>query len=182
MVISMVLLALISIAGFSQEKYYTKSGKVSFYSKAPLEDIEAQNKNAVSVFDKSTGQVEVSILMKAFEFEKSLMQEHFNENYVESDKFPKSVFKGTITDLPEADFTKNGKYSTTVSGKLTLHGETKDIIAPATFIINNGMISVISEFKMTLEDYKISIPSIVKDKIGREVKIVIEINYELLKR
>src|SRR3982750_2211619 len=98
-IISSLLLAMISIAAFSQNRYFTKTGKVSFFSKASLENIEAHNKNAVSVFDRTTGQVEVSILMKAFEFEKALMEEHFNENYVESDKFPKSVFKGKINEL-----------------------------------------------------------------------------------
>ena len=170
LIISTVLFALISITAFAQQKYFTKSGKVTFYSKAPLEDIEAKNKNAVSVFDVTTGKIEVSILMKAFEFEKALMQEHFNENYVESDKFPKSVFKGMINDLSKVDLIKNGKYNTTVSGKLSMHGETRDVTAPVTFTVNNGIINAISEFKVVLEDYKISIPSIVNDKIGKEVR------------
>src|ERR1044071_9234988 len=117
--ISSLLLGMISISGFSQNRYFTRTGKVSFYSKAALENIEAHNKNAVSVFDRSTGQVAVSILMKAFEFEKALMEEHFNENYVESDKFPKAVFKGKIVDLSWIDFSKNGKYTATVVGQLS---------------------------------------------------------------
>jgi len=139
-----------------------------------------RNKNAVSVFDKTTGQVEVSILMKAFEFKKALMQEHFNENYIESDKFPKSVFKGAIGDLSKVDFTKDGKYLASVSGKLSMHGETKDVTAPVTFTVNNGMITATSELKIMLEDYKILIPSLVKDKISKEVRVVIDINYEPL--
>ena len=180
LIISTVLFVVIAITAFPQEKYFTKTGNVVFYSKAPLEDIDAKNKNAVSVFDKSTGQVEVSMLMKAFEFKKALMQEHFNENYIESDKFPKSVFRGLIGDLSKVDFSKNGKYLASVSGKLSMHGETKDVAAPVTFTVNNGMINAVSEFKIVLEDYKISIPSIVKDKIGKEVRVVIEINYEPL--
>lgn len=179
--ISSLLLGMISIAGFSQNRYFTKTGKVSFFSWAPLENIEAYNKNAVSVFDKSTGQVEVSILMKAFEFEKALMEEHFNENYVESDKFPKSVFKGKINDLSVIDFSKNGKYTGMVVGQLSLHGQTKDIAAPVTFIINNGQVNVTTELRVLLEDYKISIPSIVKDNIAKEIKVTMESDFSLLK-
>ena len=179
-IINTALFFIIAVIALPQEKYFTKTGKVTFYSKAPLEDIDAKNRNAVSVFDKNTGQVEVSMLMKAFEFKKALMQEHFNENYIESDKFPKSVFKGLIGDLSKVDFTKDGKYQANVSGKLSIHGETKDVAAPVTFTINNGMISAICEFKIVLDDYKISIPSLVKDKISKEVRVEIEINYEVL--
>ncbi len=179
--ISSLLLGMISIAGFSQNRYFTKTGKVSFYSWAALENIEAHNKNAVSVFDKSTGQVEVSILMKAFEFEKALMEEHFNENYVESDKFPKSVFKGKINDLSVIDFSKNGKYTGTVVGQLSLHGQTKEIAAPVVFVVNNGQINVTTEFRVLLEDYKISIPSIVKDNISKEIKVTMVSDFALLK-
>ena len=179
---SSLLLGMISIAGFSQNRYFTKTGKVSFFSKSSLENIEAHNKNAVSVFDKSTGQVEVSILMKAFEFDKALMEEHFNENYIESDKFPKSVFKGKINDLAAIDFSKNGKYTATVTGQLSLHGQTKDVTAPVTFTVNNGAISVTTEFKLLLEDYNISIPSIVKDNISKEIKITLESDFTPLNR
>ena len=180
LIISTVLFIVIAGTAFPQEKYFTKTGNVIFYSRAPLEDIDANNKNAVSVFDKTTGQVEVSMLMKAFEFKKALMQEHFNENYIESDKFPKSVFKGIIGDLSGVDLARNGKYQATVAGKLSLHGETKEVAAPVIFTVTNGMINAISEFKIVLEDFKISIPSIVKDKISKEVSVVIEINYEPL--
>lgn len=180
LIISTIVFFLIVVAAFPQGKYFTKTGKATFYSKAPLEDIDAKNNNAVSVFDKTTGQVEVVMLMKAFEFRKALMQEHFNENYIESDKFPKSVFKGLIGDLSKVDFTKDGKYLASVSGKLSMHGETKDVTAPVTFTVNNGMITATSELKIMLEDYKILIPSLVKDKISKEVRVVIDINYEPL--
>jgi hypothetical protein len=181
-IVNTVLLTLIAIAGYSQGKYFTKSGKVTFYSKAPLENIEAKNYKALSILDKNTGEVEVSVLMKAFEFEKALMQEHFNENYTESDKYPKSVFRGTISDLATIDFAKDGKYNTTVAGKLTLHGETRDISTPVVLNINNGKISAALEFKIVLANFKISIPALVKDKIGKEVMIMMEISYEVFKR
>jgi len=171
----------IAIVSFSQERYFTKSGKISFYSSTPMEDIEAINKNAVSVFDKTTGQIEVSTLMKGFEFQKALMQEHFNENYMESDKFPKAVFKGKINDISNIDFTKAGQYSTTVTGKLSLHGVTKDITAPITFNVSQGNISASAEFKVLPPDFKISIPDLVREKIAKEIKINVSAGYEILK-
>jgi len=172
-----LLLSLSTYFSFSQEKYFTKNAKISFYSSTPLENIEAVNKNAVSAFDKTTGQIEVSSLVKGFEFEKALMQEHFNENYLESDKFPKATFKGTINDISKIDFTKNGKYTTTVSGKLTLHGETKDITTPITLNIINGTVAATAEFKVLVADFKISVPSLVKDNIAKEIKINVSADY-----
>lgn len=176
-----LVVSLIVFTSFSQERYFTKSGKIAFHSSTPLENIEAINRNAVSVFDKSTGQIEVSTLMKGFEFQKALMQEHFNENYVESDKFPKAVFKGMINDISNIDFTKAGTYNATVSGKLTLHGETRDLTAPITFNINQGNISATAEFKVVPPDFKISIPDLVREKIAKEIKINISAGYEVLK-
>ena len=176
-----LFVSLIVLTSFSQERYFTRSGKISFYSSTPLENIEAINKNAVSVFDRSTGQIEVSTLMRGFEFEKALMQEHFNENYIESDKYPKAVFKGKINDISNIDFTKSGKYNTTVSGKLTLHGETRDVTAPITFNINQGNISAIAEFKLLPPDFKISIPDLVREKIAKEIKINVAAGFELMK-
>src|SRR5882762_5343542 len=94
----------IGALAFSQDRVFTRKGQISFYSKAPLEDIEAHNKAAVRVLDKTTGQLEFSVLMKGFEFEKALQQEHFNEDYVESDKYPKAVFKGKLADVSKVKF------------------------------------------------------------------------------
>lgn len=171
---------LFSLSVFSQARYFTKSGKISFYSKAPMEDIEAHNNNAISVVDKSTGELEFSVLMKGFQFEKALMQEHFNENYVESDKYPKAVFKGQIAGPAKIDFSKDGKYTTNISGKLTIHGQTKEVSAPGTFIVENGHISASTEFTVSLDDYNISIPSIMKEKISKTVKVVVQTRYEAM--
>jgi polyisoprenoid-binding protein YceI len=171
-------ISLISISTFSQERVITKNASISFFSTAPLEKIEAHNKSAVSVMDKITGQVEFSVLMKGFEFEKALMQEHFNENYVESDKYPKATFKGKLDDVSKVNFLKNGTYSTVIRGKLTLHGETKDVAAPVTFTINGGTVSASCEFDVLLSDYKISIPAVVKDNIAKNVKITVKSRYQ----
>jgi polyisoprenoid-binding protein YceI len=168
----------ITMISFSQERVVSKNGKISFYSKAPMEDIEAHNLNAISVLDKKTGQMEFSVLMKGFEFQKALMQEHFNENYVESDKFPKAIFKGHITDIAQVNFSKDGTYPVSVSGKLTLHGETRDVSAKGNLIVDKGGLSASSEFNIVLEEFKIIIPGIVKDKIAKNVKIVVSAKYE----
>src|SRR5437868_2935959 len=96
----MIAVAFVASAtvSFAQSKYYTKNGKIEFYSKATLEDIDAKNKTVAAILDSQTGAMQFSVLMKGFEFQKALMQEHFNENYVESDKYPKGEFKGTITN------------------------------------------------------------------------------------
>jgi polyisoprenoid-binding protein YceI len=172
---------LLSIGCFSasaQDKLLTRNGSISFYSKAPLEDIEANTQTAVSVLDKKTGQIEFSVLIKSFAFEKALMQEHFNENYLESDKFPKSVFKGRIEDLIKINFDKEGKYMVSVTGQLTLHGETQTLTTPATITIQKGGALANADFNITLSDYKISIPSLVKDKISKTVKVTVNLKYE----
>src|SRR5689334_2764556 len=122
-----------SLFATAQTKYFTKNGRIFFNASSPLEKIEAINDKSTSVVDLSTGQIEVSVLMKAFLFERALMQEHFNENYVESDKFPKAVFKGTIADASSIDKSKDGTYPVKISGKLTLHGVTKDIETTGSF-------------------------------------------------
>jgi polyisoprenoid-binding protein YceI len=166
-------------AGVSaQERLLTRNGSISFYSKTSLEDIEAHTQTAASVMDKKTGRVEFSVLIKSFSFEKALMQEHFNENYLESDKFPKSVFKGSIDDISKIDFNKEGKYKVTVSGQLTIHGETKTITAPTVFTIQKGSVLAAAEFLIDLEDFKIQIPSLVKDKISKNIKIAVNLKYD----
>src|SRR4030095_12059160 len=176
------LLSLVSITASAQNRLLTRNGSISFYSKTPLEDIEANTQTAVSVLDKKTGQLEFSVLIKSFTFEKALMQEHFNENYLESDKFPKSTFRGEIDDLNKINFDKDGKYLVSVSGELTLHGEAQTLTAPAMINIIKGEASADAEFAITLADYKITIPSLVKDKISKTVKISVHLNYEMHSR
>jgi len=178
---ALFFLTLLVMAGFvttAQERLISRNGSISFYSKAPLENIEAKTETAVSALDKKTGQIEFSVLIKSFGFEKALMQEHFNENYLESDKFPKSIFKGKIDEINKIEFDKDGKYMVAVTGQLSIHGETKSITAPATIIIQNGTPTANAEFNISLSDYKVSIPSLAKDKISNSVKIVVSLRYE----
>ncbi len=162
----------------AQNRFFTRTGKVYFLSDAPLEKIDAKNSQATSVFDASTGQFEFAVLMKAFEFEKALMMEHFHENYVESDKFPKSVFKGVISDISKIDFTKDGVYPVLYKGTLMLHGVTKEIEGKGVFNVKGGKIAGHSDFSILLSDYKIEIPSLVKEKVSNSVKIVVDASYD----
>lgn len=168
-----ILLLVLSVginSAFAQ-KYFTKTGSVNFFSKTSLENIDATNKKATCVIDSKTGQIEIALLMKAFEFEKALMQEHFNENYVESDKFPKATFKGNITNIASVNFTKDGSYPVDITGKLTMHGVSKDMKTKGSIVVKNGKIQATTEFSVLLADYYIEIPAVVEDKIQKSIKI-----------
>ena len=179
--IIMLVLVLAASVSSAQGKYLTKTGKITFFSKAPMEDIEAKNKTVTAVIDAKTGAVQYAVQMKGFEFQKQMMQQHFNEKYVESDKFPKAEFKGIITNNSEIDYTKNGSYPAKVKGKLTIHGVTKDVETTGTVKVNDGKLDTNTSFDILLSDYDIKIPAIVKDKISNTIKITVDSNLEPLK-
>jgi hypothetical protein len=158
--------------------YYTKNGRISFYSKATMENISADNNQVISVLNTQTGAVQFSVLNNAFHFPKAMMEQHFNSDYMESDKYPKSAFKGKVTDINKADISKDGTYNVNVSGSLDIHGVTKDVTAPATITVKDGKISGSSTFKIVLKDYNIKIPAIVKNNISEDIEITVNCNYE----
>lgn len=158
--------------GFAQ-KNYTKGGTVTFYSKAPLENIEAVNKTVTAILDTHTGTLLLSVLMRGFEFEKALMQEHFNENYVESDKYPKATFTGMVQDNNRIAYTKDGSYDVTVKGKMQFHGVSKDVEVKGMLVMAKGVPQLTASFPLALADYKITIPSLVADKISQTVKVTV---------
>lgn len=172
---------LLSAAANAQGRYFTKTGTVDFFSKATLEDIEARNNTVTAVLDAKTGALQFSVPMKGFEFEKKLMQEHFNENYVESGKYPTATFKGAVGNNSAVNYTKDGIYNVNVKGKLTLHGVTKDVEAPGTVKVEGGKVSAASTFVIKLSDYNIAIPAVVKDKISNSIKINVDTRLEPLK-
>ena len=165
----------------AQDKFFTKSGKITFESKAPLENIEAHNKSVTTVLDTKNGNMQFAVLMKGFEFDKALMQEHFNENYVESHKFPKAEFKGQVVNNSEINYAKNGTYTAKVKGKLTIKGETRDVETIGTVVVKDGKVVTNSTFNIQLSDYKVEIPKIVKENISNNVKIVVDCALEPLK-
>ncbi len=173
-----VLTLFITLSAQAQSRLVCRSATIRFFSKAPMENIEAVNSNGISVIDKTTGQLEFSVLMKGFSFEKALMQEHFNENYVESDQFPKAIFKGKLDNFQSINIAKDGLYTTTVTGTMQLHGITKPITTKVSLTVKNQLITGESNFEIVLEDYGIKIPSLVKDKISKTVLITIKAPYQ----
>lgn len=176
--VSIVLLATPTFA----QKYFTRSGNISFFSDTPMEKIEASNHQVTTVVDIEKNEMVFSVLMKSFEFDKALMEEHFNEKYAESDKFPKAQFKGTFTPEKPIDMSKDGEYSATVSGTMNLHGVDKEVNTNGTFTVKEGKLMGKSEFYLKLADYAIEIPGVVKDNIAEEVKITVDATYEPYKK
>ncbi|MCX6206799.1 MAG: YceI family protein [Bacteroidetes bacterium] len=177
MKISILLIAVLSIASVSNaQKFFTKTGKINFDATAPKspENIDGVNKNSICVIDSKTGELQFSVLMKGFEFERALMMEHFNENYVESDKFNKTTFKGNITNNESINYSKDGVYPAKVKGKLDMHGQTKDIETEGKIIIKAGKVQVTANFNAQFEDFKIAIPQLVADKVAKFAKINVD--------
>ena len=159
------------------QKVYTKNGNISFFSTTAMENIRADNNTVVSVLDSKSGSLQFSVLIKGFHFPKALMEVHFNENYMESDKYPKSSFKGKIKDLTNVKLTQDGSYPVIVSGDLTIHNVTKAASASGTITVKGGVISATSKFNVTLADYNITIPAMVKEKISKTVEITVSCDY-----
>jgi hypothetical protein len=162
---------------YSQPIYMTRSGQVSFFSKTPMENIEAVNNEVTSMLNPISGEMVFAVLIKSFRFEKALMEEHFNENYMESDQIPKSTFQGKITNLNTIDFTKDGTYPATLEGDLTIHGVKQHIVTTGTVIISKDRISATSVFTVKPSDYKISIPSLVSEKIASTIEVKVNCQY-----
>lgn len=175
MVAGLVLLSTIANA----QKIYTKNGRIAFFSKTQLEDISADNNQVMSVLNTQTGELQFSVLVKNFHFKKALMQEHFNDSYLESDKFPKASFKGTIKNISTVHFKTDAAYPVAVTGDLTIHGVTKSITTPGTLTVKGGKISGSAKFNVRPSDYNISIPKVVRNNIAETIEITVACNYDL---
>lgn len=171
-------LFLIIAGSISAQSLITRNGYVKFYSHAPIEDIEAINKQVSSRIDLSTGNFAFLVPIKAFVFEKALMQEHFNENYLESDQYPNATFTGVITDMDDVDFKMDGEYIVTFRGTMTIHGVERPISEPATITIKNGKVSLETVFDISPEEYGVEIPASKRDNIASSVKVTVKMDYE----
>jgi len=158
-----------------QERYLTKNGAITFYSKAPVEDITADNNQVLSIIDASSGKMAISILIKSFMFKKALMQEHFNENYLESDKFPKATFKGSILNF---DAIKETATKAQVKGVLTIHGVSKEITIYGNFTKTKEAILVDGNFIIEVDDFGIEIPAVVDKNINKKIKVSFNFNHK----
>jgi polyisoprenoid-binding protein YceI len=168
--------------GFAQDKYFTKNGTITFdatTSTSP-EKVTAVNKSVACVLDSKTGNVQFSVLMKGFEFEQALMREHFHENYLESEKFPKAIFKGQISNSSQVSYSKNGTYEVIVKGQMMMHGETKDLEAKGKLTVSNGKISVLANFSVLLSDFNVLVPRLVGDKVGKTATIKVDCLLQVL--
>jgi polyisoprenoid-binding protein YceI len=171
---------LFTVSLTAQDKFYTKGGNIQFVSKGAIETIQASHKSVTCVLDSKTGDIQFAVLMKGFEFKKALMQQHFNENYVESDKYPKAEFRGQITNNSEISYTKDGTYNAHVKGKLTMHGQTRDVEADGKITVKSGRLQANSSFTIQMSDYNISIPSLVKENMSNTVTITVNCTLEPL--
>lgn len=166
------------LSSVQAQKYFTREGKVSFHSDTPIEKIEASNSKATCVLNATDNHLEFAVLIKAFQFEKALMQEHFNENYMESATFPKAIFKGEITNMEKGSLQKDGAYDVQVEGELTIHGVTQTVSTPANIMVKDGQIVAEAIFDVKPEDYAIKIPAVVRNNIAETVRIAIKIDLQ----
>jgi len=167
--------ALVFFNAGAQNRFFTKDAKINFNSSTPLEDIIAESNQATTFIDIEKNEVAFSVLTTSFKFRRALMEEHFNENYMESSKFPKAKFTGKI--VSPIDWKSEKAVVVDVKGELTMHGATKEVTFKATITPGKSKVIAIAELKVTPEDFKISIPSAVRDKIAKEVTIKIDAVY-----
>ncbi len=159
------------------QKYITKNGHIWFYSEAPLENIEAHNYQVSSILETNTGSIVFSVPIKGFRFDKALMQEHFNEKYLHSDKYPKSKFKGKITNIDELDLQEEGKHTARVEGDLTIHGVTRPKETEGTLTVKEDTILGQATFNVAVKAYDITIPNTVADNIADTVDVHVDLKY-----
>lgn len=172
------ILLLIVGAAVAQPLYVARNGNIQFFSSTPIEDIKAINKKVYSSLNTKDGVLQFLVTINQFEFKKSAMQEHFNdEDYMNSEKYPRSEFKGKITNLSAIDFSKNGTYAASIEGQLLMHGVTRTVKMNGNLTVNNGKITGTAKFPVRLEDYDIKVPKIVFKKIAEEVEVTVNCEY-----
>ena len=170
------LLTLLAIGFQSKAQLFmTTNGEVSIFSKTPMENIDAVNKSVSSIINTATNEVAVQMRITNFVFPNKLMQEHFNENYLESEKFPSATFKGKIKET--VDLTVAGTYPITASGSATIHGVTRPIELKGSIVSTGTNLALTCAFEVKLVDYKVDIPKIVFAKIAEVIKVSSKINY-----
>lgn len=162
------------IVSASAQKYVVDKSSVTFFSHAAIEDITAQNKKASGIFNTSTGDIVFSIPIREFQFAKSLMQEHFNEKYMQSDKFPKSTFQGKISGFTDTQ----GIQQASAAGKLTIHGVTRDVDIPGTIERKEDLLLMKAKFIVKLADYNIEIPQMLWQNIAEQVEVTLDFNFK----
>ena len=169
----------VAITANAQKIYRATHAEITFFSETPLENIDGTNTDAKSIISTKNNEIAFAAAIVGFHFEKSLMEEHFNEDYMESDKYKAASFKGKI--IGDVDYDKDGVYPVKVKGILKIHGVEKEREITGTITIKDGKLSLLSEFNVKLEDHKVKVPKIVVKKIAESVKVTVKANYELKK-
>lgn len=170
-----IFLLLISIHANAQGIFKWSEGEISFFSATPIEDIDAHNKSVSSFINTATKEVVFVVPVRGFKFKNATMEEHFNEKYVESDKYKDATFQGKIKE--EIDFSKDGEYKVTCPGKMKIHGVEKGVTPAGTLTIKNGTISLKCEFDVALKDYNIAVPKLVVKNIAEVIPVKLNGNY-----
>lgn len=165
---------------YSQDYFQTTNAKTRLYSSAPVEDIEAVSNEGISVINTQTGEISFQIKIRSYRFRKALMQEHFNENYMESDKYPNAAFKGKI--LEKLDFSSRVDQEVTITGILDVHGVKKERNIPATIIMNDGELILTSQFDVACKDHDIKIPKIFWKNIAEVIQVNVTAKYKKLQK
>ena len=167
-----ILLLILSMGTlFAQDKMITKTGQLVFEASVPsFEEVKAKNESVSCVLNTKTGEIAALALQKGFRFKIALMEEHFNENYVESDKYPKATFKGKIENFDYSKIDKTSK-SYTIKGIVELHGKSKEISINATIKKADNGIEIKSDFALNTDDFNIEIPSVVSKKVSKKVNV-----------
>ena len=149
--------------------YMTKTGETSFFSETPLENIAAVNKQVLVILNTANGELAIKMQQRSFHFPNKLMEEHFNENYMETEKFPAAVFTGKIKE--PVDYSKDGNYAVQVDGIMDMHGVKQNRSIKGRIVISNGQITLLSDFDVKLADHKIEVPSLVITKIAESIAV-----------
>lgn len=165
---------------YGQGKFLTNEGEVVFYSHTVLEDITAKNEEVASVLDTETGEIAVIVRILDFQFERKLMQEHFNENYMESEKYPKATFQGYIRNNREVDYRRPGRYPVKLEGNMTIHGVSREIQLDGSLEVQQGALLARAEFLINPEDYGIKIPRVVRKNIANNLEVRIQLLHKPL--
>ncbi len=174
------LILLIAGSGFlAGQSYFATDAYISFFSEAPLEDILAENNKVTTTFDIATGELNYAVPIKDFEFRKSLMKTHFNENYMESEKFPKASFKGVIRDWDPTLLDDENVHSVIVEGDMTIHGTMNPVTYTATLIKKGQEFVAESTFPISVAEYGVKVPTLLIKKIAEEVQVTIKVEYNL---
>lgn len=163
----------------AQDKFFTKEGYVSFFSHTIVEDIKADNQQVLSIVDTITGEIAIQLLMRSFQFKKALMQEHFNENYIESYKYPKATFNGKILNFNEL-FDEN--FETEIKGILLIHGQEKEISTIVKVTKKKERLILTGHFMVEVADFDIKIPSIVANNIAKTIEVTFELKHKPYKQ